>query len=323
MIDNHGREMNYLRVAVTDKCNLRCTYCMPQEKMTFLAKSEILSYEEILKLVQIFADLGVNKLRFTGGEPFVRKDFMYLLENSSRIQGIERINITSNGVLTYPYLEALKNSNITSLNISIDTLQREKFKSITKRDDFDVVMKTILRSIELDIKTKLNIVLQAGVNDDEIIDFVDYFKAYPVDIRFIEHMPFNEKTKVDFIWNAEKIKDVLSEKYKLKQLPYQKNRTTVDYQIDESLFRIGIIAGYTRNFCDSCNRIRLTSTGQIKTCLYADASLDLREMLRSNCSDDELKRAIVSTVQNRHKDGLEAEANHGKKLYESMSKIGG
>lgn len=321
--DNYGRQMGYLRVAITDRCNLRCTYCMPKENMEFLPKSDILSYEELLRIISIFAKLGVNKVRFTGGEPFFRKDFMDLLEYTANLEGIDHVNITTNGVLTYPHLEKLKSIEGLNLNISLDTLVPEKFKFITKRDAYSAVMKTINKSISTGIRTKLNVVVQHGINDSEIIDFVEHFRKMPIDLRFIEHMPFNESAKFESIWNAEKIKSLLSTKYELKQLPFQKNRTTVDYKINSNDFTIGIIAGYTRNFCNTCNRIRLTSTGRIKTCLYADQGLDVRELLRNGSTDNEIKQLLIFTVQNRFKDGKEAEKHRNSSIFESMSKIGG
>jgi molybdenum cofactor biosynthesis protein A len=323
IIDKHGRPMNYLRVAITDRCNLRCTYCMPHENMSFLPKNEVLTYEELLKLISLFAELGVNKVRFTGGEPFFRKDFMDMLEYTSGLEGVDNVNITTNGVLTYHHLEKLRQINGLKLNISLDTLIPEKFIKITRRDAFDKVMQAIHKSIDIGISTKLNMVVQDGINDDEILDFVEYFRHKPVNLRFIEQMPFNEHEKFESVWTVKKIADLLSTKYELTQQPFQKNRTTIDYKIDSSEFMIGIIAGYTRNFCGTCNRIRLTSTGRIKTCLYADPGLDVRELLRSGLSDDYIKEQLVTAVQNRHKDGREAEKSRRAFVFESMSKIGG
>jgi molybdenum cofactor biosynthesis protein A len=321
--DNFGRQMNYLRVAVTDKCNLRCTYCMPHENMVFLPKNEILSYEELLRIISIFSDLGVNKVRFTGGEPFVRADFMDLLEYTATLKGIDNVNITTNGVLTYSHLEKLKEIKSLNLNISLDTLVPEKFIKIARRNAFNQVMKTIEKSIAIGIRTKINMVVQNGINDDEIIDFVEYFRNTPINLRFIEQMPFNETSQFKSICDAEKIKAILSANYELEQLPFQKNRTTTDYKIDSGNFTIGIIAGYTRNFCNTCNRIRLTSTGQIKTCLYSDPGLDVRELLRNGSSDKEIAQRLTGVVQNRLKDGKEAEKNRKSYILESMSKIGG
>jgi molybdenum cofactor biosynthesis protein A len=323
IIDKHGRLMNYLRVAITDRCNLRCTYCMPKENMHFLPKSEVLTYEELLRLISIFADLGINKVRFTGGEPFFRKDFIDLLEYTSMLKGIDNVNITTNGVLTYPYLEKLRNIDDLKLNISLDTLVREKFQRITKRDVFDTVIKTIHKSIDIGIKTKINVVVQDGINDNEIIDFVDYFKNKPISLRFIEQMPFNEVADFKSVWTSEKIANLISSKYGLIQQPFQKNRTTIDYKIDSGDFTIGIIAGFTRNFCGTCNRIRLTSDGRIKTCLYADPGLDVRALLRTGVSDNEIKEYLTTTIHDRYKDGTEAEKHRKGILFESMSKIGG
>lgn len=323
IIDKHGRPMNYLRVAVTDRCNLRCTYCMPQENMQFLPKNEILSYEELLRIITIFTELGVNKVRFTGGEPFFRKDFIDLLEYTSQLDGIDSVNITTNGVLTQPYIDKLKNIKDLKLNISLDTLVAEKFVKITRRNNFDTVMKTINDAMENGIQTKINMVVMDGVNTNEIIDFVEYFRKTPVNLRFIEQMPFNEHENFKSVWTVDKISKLLSENYNVVQQPIQAQSTTIDYKIDSSDFVIGIIAGFSRSFCGTCNRIRLTSTGRIKTCLYADPGLDVRELIRSGSNDTEIKERLTAAIQHRHKNGFEAEEQRNNHVFESMSKIGG
>ncbi|MDF1549039.1 MAG: GTP 3',8-cyclase MoaA [Bacteroidales bacterium] len=323
IIDKHGRPMNYLRVAVTDRCNLRCTYCMPHENMQFLPKNEILSYEELLRIITVFTELGVNKVRFTGGEPFFRKDFIDLLEYTSQLEGIDSVNITTNGVLTQPYIDKLKKIKDLKLNISLDTLVAEKFIKITRRNAFETVMKTINDAMENGIQTKINMVVMDGVNTNEIIDFVEYFRKTPVNLRFIEQMPFNEHENFKSVWTVDKISNLLSENYNVVQQPIQPQSTTIDYKIDSSDFVIGIIAGFSRSFCGTCNRIRLTSTGRIKTCLYADPGLDVRALIRSGSNDAEIKERLIEAIQQRHKNGFEAEEQRSKQVFESMSKIGG
>lgn len=323
IIDKHGRPMNYLRVAVTDRCNLRCTYCMPHENMQFLPKNEILSYEELLRIITVFTELGVNKVRFTGGEPFFRKDFMDLLEYTSQLEGIDSVNITTNGVLTHPFISKLKKIKGLKLNISLDTLIAEKFIKITRRNAFDTVMKTINDAMENGIQTKINMVVMDGVNTNEIIDFVEYFRKTPVNLRFIEQMPFNEHKNFKSVWTVNKISKLLSENYNLVQQAIQPQSTTIDYKIDSSNFVIGIIAGFSRSFCGTCNRIRLTSTGRIKTCLYADPGLDVRALIRSGSSDTAMKEQLTAAIQHRHKNGFEAEEQRNNRVFESMSKIGG
>lgn len=315
--------MNYLRVAVTDRCNLRCTYCMPHENMQFLPKNEILSYEELLRIITLFTELGVNKVRFTGGEPFFRKDFMDLLEYTAQLEGIDSVNITTNGVLTHPFISKLKKVKGLKLNISLDTLIAEKFIKITRRNAFDTVMKTINDAMENGIQTKINMVVMDGVNTNEIIDFVEYFRKTPVNLRFIEQMPFNEHKNFKSVWSVDKITKLLSENYNVVQQPIQPQSTTIDYKIDSSNFVIGIIAGFSRSFCGTCNRIRLTSTGRIKTCLYADPGLDVRALIRSGSNDAEIKERLIEAIQHRHKNGFEAEEQRNNRVFESMSKIGG
>ncbi|MFN8254099.1 MAG: GTP 3',8-cyclase MoaA [Bacteroidales bacterium] len=321
--DQYGRPMNYLRIAITDRCNLRCTYCMPHENMEFLPRDEILTYEELLRLITLFSELGVNKIRFTGGEPFFRKDFMDLLNYTAGLSGIESVNITTNGVLTGPYIAELRKIKGLKLNISLDTLLADKFIKITRRNAFETVLNTIHNSIAAGINTKINMVVMQGTNEDEITNFVAYFKSMPVSLRFIEQMPFNEHKKQQPVFSAGKIKNLLESHYNLRMLPFKDQSTTIDFKIDDSDFEIGIIAGYTRSFCGTCNRIRLTSTGRIKTCLYADPGLDVRELLRNDSTDPEIKEKLIATISHRYKNGHEAEKHKNGFVFESMSKIGG
>lgn len=328
LIDNHGRPITYVRMSVTDRCNLRCLYCMPAEGIDFLPHSDVLSFDELLRLARLFASLGINKLRITGGEPFVRNGLIDFLERLAAIDGIEEINITTNGVLTAPFVKDLKRIGISSVNLSLDTLDRERFKTITRRDEFDAVMKTFHALLEHGIPTKINAVVTEGVNTDDIVPLALLSRDYPVSVRFIEEMPFNGsgQHKPVLTWNYTKILTVLKAAFpnmiKLKDSPFS---TSMNYAIEGHLGTVGVIAAYSRTFCGTCNRIRLTPKGEIHTCLYDNRGYDVKTPMRHGASDSELEALIRQCVGERYKDGFEAEANRIGHLpvTESMSTIGG
>ncbi|UII23809.1 GTP 3',8-cyclase MoaA [Fulvivirga ligni] len=324
IIDNFGRPITYLRMAVTDRCNLRCYYCMPAEGINYLPKKELLTYEEMLKLAQVFCEMGVNKIRITGGEPFVRRDLMSFLRQLSETAGLNELHITTNGVLTAQYIDELKALGIASINLSLDSLNPERFFKITRRDVFTQVEETLNKLLDSGIDTKINMVVMDGQNEDDIIPMADLTKDKPLSIRYIEEMPFNGNGHNSIKWNHREILNTLNTHYgSLTKLQDPQFSTSSNYQIPGYQGNIGIIAAYTRTFCGSCNRIRLTSEGNIKTCLYDQTQLDLKAILRSGGSDLELKQAITHALTHRHKDGHAAEAARSTNVEESMSTIGG
>lgn len=327
LIDNHGRRINYVRLSVTDRCNLRCIYCMP-EKMRFLPRKEILSYEEMTRLMQILAGMGINKVRLTGGEPFVRKDMMDFLWELRSISGIEKIHLTSNGVLTGQYVPELKKLDIASINLSLDSLDKERFFKITRRDDFEKVMQCFHKIIDHDIPLKVNAVLMEEHNTDDIIPMTNLTKEYPVDVRFIEEMPFNgtDGGKPKLRWNFKRIYEQLQSEYPgIYKLDDEPASTSMNYGIPGHRGTVGIIAGFSRTFCGSCNRIRITAKGMLQTCLYGEGVLDVKQLLRSDASDEDIATEIRCAVGKRFKDGWEAEKARKKitEISESMSLIGG
>jgi molybdenum cofactor biosynthesis protein A len=325
LIDNHSRPINYVRLAVTDRCNLRCFYCMPHEGIEFLPKTHLLSFEEMYRLVRILAEMGVNKVRITGGEPFVRKDLMAFLWKISEIPEINKINLTTNGVLTAPFVPELKKLGVTSINLSLDSLDRARFFEMTRRDELPNVLKTFDAILANDIPLKINSVMMAGKNEEDIFGLVELARKHPIGVRFIEEMPFNgEGEKPDYFMSYLKIIEKITSRYpdiyKIKDEP---NSTSYNYQIPGFLGSIGVIAAFSRTFCGTCNRIRITPTGDYKTCLYDDGIMNLRDMLRDGLSDDELKLKIKNSLQNRSKDGFEAESLRKTAITESMTTIGG
>ncbi|HEY0612660.1 MAG TPA: GTP 3',8-cyclase MoaA [Chitinophaga sp.] len=320
--DAHNRTINYVRLAVTDRCNLRCTYCMP-EHMQFLQRRDLLTYEEILRLMQLLAAEGVSKVRITGGEPFLRKDLMHLLEQLAHTPGIEQISITTNGVLTRSFIPALQSLGIRNINLSLDTLQRDKFKRITFRDEFEAVMATFHALLEHDMKVKINTVVMDGVNTEELLDFAALTRDYPVGVRFIEEMPFNGhgKSFSGQLWSYEHILNNIRTVYPLEKMIDAPNTTSLNYHISGHQGHIGVIPAYSRTFCGSCNRIRITPTGGLKTCLYGKDAINVRDLLREGATDEYLVQQVQRAIDRRFANGFEAEANNEKMV--SMSEIGG
>jgi cyclic pyranopterin phosphate synthase len=314
-----------MRLAVTDRCNLRCSYCMPEFGMKFLHKSHLLTFEEMLRLCEITAKMGVNKVRITGGEPFVRNNLMDFLWKLSDIEGITEIALTTNGVLTEPHLKDLKALGIKTVNLSLDTLDKKRFLYITKRDEYDKVMSTLYRMIDLDFNVKINAVVMEGKNTKDILSLTEFTKNNPVSVRFIEEMPFNgvgANTAIlhwDFVKILNEIKGQYADIHKVKDGP---NSTSYNYQIQGHKGSVGIIAAYSRTFCGTCNRIRVTAQGELKTCLYESGGMSLRDFIRSGASDEKITETLLNTIQKRPKDGHEAE-KMGAKIKESMSAIGG
>lgn len=328
LYDNHNRPLNYLRLSVTDRCNLRCFYCMPEEGIRYLPKKELLSFEEIERLVTLLAGMGITKVRLTGGEPFVRTDLMKLIRKISAVPGITCLHLTTNGVLTAPYISDLKALGIASVNLSLDTLNRERFKQITLRDAFDSVMNTLELLIENQIPVKINAVVMDGKNIDDILPLVELTKHRDISVRFIEEMPFNgEGAHYPVLtWTHRKILSYITEAYPtLQKINDPDNSTASNYKVPGYHGDIGIIAAFSRTFCGTCNRIRVTAQGILKTCLYDDGVLNIRDLMRTGCSDDQIEQKLMHAFAHRPKNGFEAEQQRtaNTPVHESMSTIGG
>lgn len=325
LFDNHGREMSYLRLAVTDRCNLRCTYCMPAEGIAYLPEKKLLSWEEMLRIVRVLNQLGIRKVRITGGEPFVRPGLMDFLQELAKIENLE-ICLTTNGVLLENHLGSLLNLGIKNVNLSLDSLDSERFFKITRRKDFDQVYRNLMRMIEANFIVKLNAVVMHGMNDADILPLVDFTQKHPVSVRFIEEMPFNGSGLVEekLFWDYRRIlSHIKTEFAHIEELSTEYGETAKKYQVPGFMGDVGIIAAFSRTFCGSCNRIRVTSLGQVKTCLYDDGVFDLKEYLRLGVSDEDLKNTMIKIFGERPKDGFEAENNRKGVINESMTSIGG
>lgn len=324
--DNHGRPIQYLRLAVTDRCNLRCFYCMPEEGIAYLPKKQLLTYEEMLRITSVLAGLGVRKVRITGGEPFVRHQLPNFLYQLAAIEGIDEIAITTNGVLTQKYIPDLKKIGVKTINLSLDSLDRQRFYEITRRDEFLKVEACLYELLDAGFEVKLNAVVMEGRNIEDLIPLARLTEKYPVSVRFIEEMPFNGEGShyPTLHWTYRRILEHLQTEFPDIQKQIDPlNSTAYHYQIPGFLGNIGIIAAFSRTFCGTCNRIRMTAQGTLKTCLYDDGVLNVRDLIRSGISDEALQQEFIHVFQKRPKDGYEAENNRQSLVHESMTTIGG
>lgn len=330
LYDNHGRTINYLRLAVTDRCNLRCFYCMPEEGIDYVKRSDLLTYEEMVRLVKVVAEMGITKLRITGGEPFLRKDIMDFIAMIHAIPSITELHITTNGTRIAELVPELKRLGVKSINLSLDSLDRQRFFDITRRDEFDEVLKTMEQLLRYDIITKINTVVMAGKNEADILSMVELTKTHPINVRFIEEMPFNGETNhyAPLTWNYKRILQYIQTQYSgLQKLPDPPFSTSYNYKVPNYRGSIGIIAAYSRTFCGTCNRIRMTPSGVLKTCLYDNGVFNIKDLMRAGATDEDIKGAFLEALGNRAKDGFEAEVLANQLFLqtgrESMATIGG
>ena len=299
LIDPFGRTIEYLRISVTDRCDLRCSYCM-SEDVEFLPRQDILSFEEIVRLATSFAQLGVTKIRLTGGEPLMRKRLPELVASIKAIEGIEEVVMTTNGTLLTQCAKPLFDAGLSRLNISLDTLKAERFKKLTRRDRLQAVLDGIAEAKKYAFESiKLNAVIMRGMNDDEIVPLTDFAVENELDISFIEEMPLGEvgyDRSVTFLASAD-IKQKIEEKYALLSSNYKTGGPAVYSTIEGYKSKIGFISPHTNNFCSACNRVRITAVGRLLLCLGNENSQDLRTIIRDGCSDEGLRKKLVSALQ--------------------------
>ena len=325
IVDRFGRTFNYLRLAVNEMCNLRCIYCMPEEGINFKSENKILSDSEIFKLIQITTELGVSKIRFTGGEPLLRKGIIDIIKYTKDIKTVNSINLTTNGILLSSMLDKLENSGLSGINISIDTLNPEKYKIISRRDSLNKVMDSLHQAIKQNcFKIKINVVAMKDFNDDELVDFIEMTKENNITVRFIELMPFDSHQ----IWKTGKFykaDEILSQiKYRYKDFVDVSGSSTEHhiFRLKGYLGKVAIIPSYTRSLCGQCNRIRITADGNLLNCLYSQKGIDLLSPIRQNLTNQEIKRIIKQGMYKKLKDGWEAHKK-GFEYKSSMTQIGG
>lgn len=329
LVDRHGRRISYLRLSVTDRCNLRCFYCRSQKCWNFIPHPDILTYEEMFELVGLSESLNVEKVRLTGGEPFVRKGFLGFLEKVVTTYPDLDLRITTNGTLLKDKISALADMGVSCLNISLDTMDRARFQEITGRDFFLQVREAIDACLDRGLRVKLNAVALKHVNHDELPEFVRFAKEHPVDVRFIEFMPIGDKTRwsPENYWSAGDVMDAAMELEEMEPVPgTERNGGPARiHTIKGGLGRFGVISAISDHFCSSCNRLRITSDGKLRTCLFSDKEYRLRGIMRSpKLGTDQLRRVIsrANEVKPLGADLLEAR-KQAEVCTRIMSSIGG
>ena len=330
MIDPFGRLVSYLRVSVTDRCDFRCVYCM-SENMTFLPKKDLLSLEELQRLCGIFVRLGVTKLRITGGEPLVRRDIMSLFRGLGGLLdggGLDELTVTTNGSMLDRHAGDLAAAGVRRINVSLDTLDPEKFLAITRWGRFDRVMNGLAAADAAGLKVKINAVAMKGVNEDELPDMLAWCHARGYDLTLIEVMPMGEvgdHTRLDQYLPLSQVRQQLAARYTLEDIPLNTGGPARYVRVAETGGRLGFITPLTHNFCESCNRVRLTCTGTLYMCLGQDDAVDLRAVLRAHDDDQAVIDAIHAAIAAKPKghDFVIDRQHHGPAVARHMSVTGG
>ena len=297
LVDKYGRRISYIRLSITDRCDFRCTYCMAEE-MTFLPRDQVMSLEECLRVATVFVGLGVNKLRITGGEPLVRKDAMWLIERLGALPGLDNLVLTTNGSQLDRFAQPLHDAGVKRINISLDTLKAERFKKITRIGDLHKVLNGITAArIAGFRRTKLNVVMMRGTNDDEFVDLVQFAVDNELDISFIEEMPLGEIQGRNTTYiSSEETRQILARHFELLPSTENSGGPARYWRIPGSESRIGFISPHSHNFCDTCNRVRITAQGELYPCLGQNDAASLLPILRADNSDDGLRQAIIDSM---------------------------
>ncbi len=327
LVDRFGRQVTYVRLSVTDRCDLRCVYCM-SEDMKFVPREQLLTLEEINRIGKVFVDLGVNKIRLTGGEPLTRRNIISVFKSLGELEGLEDLTVTTNGTLLEKYAQPLKDAGVTRINISLDTLKADRFKQITRNGKLEKTLKGIETALDVGFQSiKLNTVIMNGYNQDEILDLVEFVRQRNMDISFIEEMPLGEIGDHDrskTYYSSDKLRELLQNHYVLTATTETTGGPAKYYRFDDNQHsKIGFISPHSHNFCDDCNRVRVTAEGMLLLCLGQEHSIDLRKVVRANPNDDEaLKSAIIDAMQLKPK-GHDFNLNEQPIIMRHMSATGG
>ncbi len=325
IVDSYNRYINYLRISVTDRCNLQCIYCKPPSELNGLKHSDILTYEEILKIAKISLSIGIKKIRITGGEPLLRKGIISFISELSKLPGLEDLSITTNGILLKDYAADLFKAGVKRINVSLDSLNFNKYYKITGGDYLFRVLDGLEEAERVGFyPIKINVVVIKGINDDEIIDFALLTKGNPYHIRFIEFMPFNSNMewKREYCISASEIFEIIDSFQRLQSMPFSPGETAKRYKFEDGLGEIGLISPVSDHFCSSCNRIRLTADGKIRTCLFSDNEIDIKFLMSQNIKNEDLERSLKIAIKKKPE---KHHLNDGlfKKCTRGMSLIGG
>lgn len=323
LIDTYGRKINYLRLAVTDRCNLRCRYCMPAEGVPKLTHHDVLSYEELFLVAKAAVSLGIEKIRVTGGEPLVRRGIMDFLAQLSSLAGLKELVLTTNGLLLEELAEGLRQAGVQRLNISLDSMRPENFHQITRCGDLSRVLAGIAAAEKVGLSVKLNMVVMRGVNDDEILDFARLTREQPYAVRFIEYMPtIKERNWQSLVVPGHEILSRLAEDFAFKELaPSELSGPAQNFQIKSARGTIGVITPLSGHFCGACNRIRVTSSGTVRSCLFADNEYDLKPFLRAK--DDTAVKVALRRIVNAKPERHQMDCNEAEHQAFAMSSVGG
>ena len=326
LLDGHGRAIEDLRVSVTDRCNFRCQYCMPADGLPWLRREEILTYEEIERVVRLLVEMGVRDVRLTGGEPLVRRDFPVLVGMLASIEGLRDLSLTTNGYLLERDADALVAAGLQRINVSIDSLQRDRFFRITRRD----ALPQVLRGLDAIARhqqvrpVKVNAVAIRGFTEDEVIPFCEFARSTDFQVRFIEFMPLDADRawEMDAVLAGAELRALIDAVYSIEELPRERSATARVFRFSDGRGEIGFIDPVSDPFCSDCNRIRLTAEGKLRTCLFSLHETDLREPLRAGAGDDELERIVREAVWRKELKHHVGEAGF-RQPARSMSAIGG
>ncbi len=325
--DSYGRYINNLRISVTDRCNFRCSYCMPEEGMVWMNKSELLTYEEIARITGIFAGLGITKIRLTGGEPLMRKDLHILVHMLAEVAGIKDLAMTTNGFFLNERAELLAKAGLKRINVSLDSLEALKFKEITRRDYLNRVLNGLETITSYGIRpVKINMVVMRDINDDEVTEFAILARTKPYVIRFIEFMPIgnNDGWRNEKVVPSKDIRERIERDLNLKLIPveYHGTQPSDRYVFDDGHGEIGFISSVSEPFCEHCNRVRITSDGKLRTCLFSHHETDLKQLVRSGVDNDGIRKVIIDAVWKKEEGHLINRPEFVRPA-RTMSQIGG
>jgi len=330
LVDRFGREINYVRLSVTDRCDLRCVYCMSEE-MTFVPREQLLTLEEMSRVGKAFVDLGVNKIRITGGEPLTRRNIITVFESLGQLDGLNDLTITTNASLLEKYAQPLKAAGVTRINISLDTIRADRFKKITRTGKLERTMAGIDAALKADFeRVKINSVIMKNYNDDEVFDLIEFVRQRNMDISFIEEMPMGvvgDHDRAATYYSSDQLLEEIKKHYSLVKSAETTGGPATYYRFSDNSngnnSRIGFISSHSHNFCDDCNRVRVTAEGMLLLCLGQDHSLDLRKIVRAHPIDDEvLRQAIIDSMQLKPK-GHDFNINEQPIIMRHMSATGG
>lgn len=300
--DRFGRMHNYLRISLVERCNLRCSYCMPEDGLNWTPSEQLLTDVEVIRLARLFVGQGVTKIRLTGGEPLLRPGIEEISQELGSLPGLQTLAMTTNGLLLRRKLDALQATGLSLINVSLDTLQSDRFRKITLRDGFYLVMDAIDYALDAGyLPVKVNCVVMRGVNEDEIVDFVRLTRDRSIEVRFIEFMPFggnrwNEDQLVPF----KKMLNIICKEYPLNALQSGCNETAKLFQVPGFLGQVGFITSMTDHFCEGCNRLRVTADGHLKVCLFGHLEVNLRDAMRDGANDQDLLELISTAIGGKH-----------------------